>query len=147
MRSAVAVSRSEAPAEHRPDPIDVDDVPFATLEPLIELPSQHDSARRLALTGEKRLMAAVLADAIQIHLKHRCSRSASSQILFRETDRWIESTGRRWPLSFENVCETLNIDGARLRQALRTAGAASVRPAFTFDAGRVRVARGRRIRV
>lgn len=143
----MAESPSGAPAEHRPGRTSVDDAAFPVLEPLIMLPSQHDSGRRLALTGEKRLMAAVLADAIQLYLKHRWGRSASSQIVFRETERWIESVGLCWLLSFESVCETLNIDGARLRHVLRTAAASSVRPALAIDAGRVRVARGRKMRV
>src|SRR5690348_5571812 len=90
---------------------------YDPFEPYVVLPTQI--ADTLAsLVGEKRLMAAVLADAIQLYLKHARNRTASGQILFRETERWIESGDRSWLLSFENVCDVLNVNAARVREAL-----------------------------
>jgi hypothetical protein len=118
------------------------------LEPWTVLPGQFlDGARAMQLSGEKRLMAAVLADAMQLYLKHHRSCTASGRILFRETERWFESQDRSWLLSFENVCDVLGIDAGRLRQALRAQAASGTRFRLPVDAGRLRVARGRKIRV
>jgi len=112
------------------------------VEPWVMLPSQGlDGTRSAAASGERRLMAAVLTDAIQVYLKGR-----RESLLFREAERWIESSDRGWLLSYENVCEVLTIDAGRLRRALR-GYAASGAPPIPVDMGRVRVARGRKIRV
>jgi hypothetical protein len=117
------------------------------LDVWIMLPTQLVGGTRTAdLSGEKRLMAAVLADAIRLYAKHRPSPTAGGQILFRETERWIESYSRGWLLSFENVCEVLDIDPERLRGVLR-ATAFGDRRLLSVDVGRSRVSRGRKIRV
>jgi len=54
-------------------------------EPWVMLPTQFAGGERVHLSGETRLMAAVLADAIQLFLKHRRSQTANGKILFRET--------------------------------------------------------------
>ncbi len=125
-------------------PIDVDPIPDV-LEPLLVLPSQLASGERVHISGETRLMAAVLADAIQVFLKHRHSRTPGGQILFRETETWILSRDRRWLLSFENVCDALHINAGCLRRALHALPDAT--RALPVDAGRLRIARGRRVRI
>jgi hypothetical protein len=131
---------AEASALERPvEPNPMPDV----LEPWIMLPTQLADGERVHLSGETRLMAAVLADAVQLFLKHRRSCTASGQILFRETEAWFLSRDRRWLLSFENICDVLQIHAGCLRRALYAVPAS----ALPVDAGRLRVARGRRIRV
>jgi hypothetical protein len=124
------------------------DPPLEPLEPWVVLPVQMTGGHPdVAFSGERRLMAATLTDAIQLYLKHGRSSTAAGQILFRETERWIESGDRSWLLSFENICDVLHLDPVGLRRALyahRTSG--TVR-ALSFDAGRLRVARGRKIRI
>ena len=125
-----------------------DDVAPNLLEPWVLLPSQlRDGACAAERSGEKRLMAAVLADAIRIYLKLHGSHGAGSQILFRETERWLWSPERGWLLAFENVCDVLGIDAERLRRALLEQATSGGRSAIPFDAGRLRVARRRKIRV
>ena len=134
-----------------PPPIDwlapANDGPLRQLlDVWIVLPSQLAGGRRTTeRSGEKRLMAALLADAIRLYSKHRRSRTASGQILFRETERWIESRDRRWPASFENVCETLDVDPERLRAVLRSTQFGEHARQLAMDV--TRVARGRKIRV
>jgi hypothetical protein len=124
------------------------DAAFEPVEPWIMLPSQtFGGAGAAALSGERRLMAAVLADALHLYLKHARGGSAPSQILFRETERWIESGDRSRLLSFENVCDVLEIDAGRLRRALYLHAASGIVRAIPFDVGRLRVSRGRKIRV
>jgi hypothetical protein len=116
-------------------------------EPWVLLPTQLAGGERVHLSGETRLMAAVLADAIQLFMKHRQSPTASGKILFRETEAWILSRDRRWLLSFENICDALHINAGCMRRALVAAPAVDARRSLPFDAARLRVARGRRIRV
>ena len=121
----------------------LDENPAPTIiEPWVMLPTQGlDGTRSAAASGERRLMAAVLTDAIQVYLKGR-----RESLLFREAERWIESSDRGWLLSYENVCDVLQIDAGLLRRALHRY-AASGAPPIPVDMGRLRVARGRKIRV
>ena len=121
--------------------LDEDNAP-TIIEPWVLLPSQAvDGTRAASASGERRLMAAVLTDAIQVYLKGR-----RQSLLFREAERWIESSDRGWLLSFENVCDVLQIDAGLLRRALHRY-AASGAPPIPVDMGRLRVARGRKIRI
>jgi hypothetical protein len=66
---------------------------------------------------ERTLMRAVLEDAI------RCLQGGGSPVrermsLARDARNWVESRDPRWPYSFENVCEALEVDASRLRQRL-----------------------------
>jgi hypothetical protein len=118
------------------------------LEPWAILPSQVlDGSRGAELSGEKRLMAAVLADAIRLYLKYAHSPTVSGQLLFRETERWIETAARSELFAFENICEVLHLDAERVRRALHGHADSGREPLIPFDAGRLRVARGRKIRV
>ena len=136
-------ARHIAAAERgEPDPA------FTPIEPWTVLPAQTVSrGSTAAVSGEKRLFGAILADAIQLYLKHAKGRDARSRILFRETEHWIESGDRRSVLSFENVCDVLGLDAGRMRRALQLHAAAGIVRAMPFDVGRLRVARGRKIRV
>jgi hypothetical protein len=123
------------------------DATIGLLEPWAVLPTQTTGGSATALSGEKRLMAAVLADAIRLYLEQARGSSIRSQLLFREATRWIESADRSSLLSFENVCDVLQLDAGRVRRALRVHAASGIVHAVPFDVGRLRVARGRKIRV
>jgi hypothetical protein len=70
------------------------------------------------LSGEKRLMAAVLGDAMHAFLKYHPARVGYEGVLFREAQRWFASHDRSWLLAFENVCDVLGIDAGGLRRTL-----------------------------
>ena len=134
MQVAGSIQGSVEQLEHDPVP--------PVIEPWVVLPSQGlDSLRSVSASGERRLMAAILTDAIQVYLKGR-----RQSLLFRDAERWIESGDRRWLLSFENICDVLHIDADRLRRTLRRY-AATEAPPIPVDMGRVRVARGRKVRI
>lgn len=66
------------------------------------------------LSGEMQLMLAVLEDGLK-SLAHR----GPTPTRRRRSDlAWVESRDREDPFAFENVCETLGIDAARLRRRL-----------------------------
>lgn len=63
--------------------------------------------------GERALMCAVLADAAACLSGWRRHPAPAA-----EARRWIESTDRDWPFSFENLCESLGLCVNRLRGCL-----------------------------
>src|SRR4029077_7372313 len=70
------------------------------------------------LPAERRLMLAVLQDAIDILLKHRNATQPKSRRLYLDTAEWIRSDDTEWPFSFVNVCETLGLSPSCLRRGL-----------------------------
>jgi len=85
------------------------------------MPSQFysDTLSAASLPGEKRLMFAVLSDAISIVLKHAAARDARGRRLFVETLAWINADDDAWPFSFVNVCDALGIEPSWLRRGLQ----------------------------
>jgi hypothetical protein len=85
------------------------------------LPSQYfDRVRRRAsFDGERRLMVAILEDAVEVYRKQVCARDRKRRTLFEDAQAWIESSDKTWIFSFENICDVLNIDAGYLRQGLR----------------------------
>lgn len=84
------------------------------------LPSQYFDrvARRAEYDGERRLMIAVLEDAVDVYRKLAGARDARRQQLFRDAEEWIESEDRTWIFSFQNICDVLGIESAYLRRGL-----------------------------
>ena len=119
----------------------------AVFEPWALLGPQWTGARTQGASGEKRLMAAVLADAIRLYLKYAQSPTVGGRREFRETADWVESPSRSELYGFQSICETLGIDDERLRVRLRALAASDDQPAIPFDAGRIRIGRRRKVRV
>ncbi len=89
-------------------------------EPDALLPSQFYAAFRTgsAIAGEKRLMLAVLEDALDCYRKYAAAREGQGLQMFRDVDVWITSRDRRWFYSYENICDTLDINPDYLRDGL-----------------------------
>ena len=85
------------------------------------LPGQYfDRLRRgNDLTGEQRLMIAVMETAVDDYMKHAAARDRLRQGLFAEAERWIESTDRSWVYAFETICDHLGLDAEYVRRGLR----------------------------
>ena len=124
-----------------------DQTAAAVFEPWALLGSQWTGARMPRASGEKRLMAAVLADAIRLYLKYAQSPTVGGRREFRETADWVESSSRSELYGFQSICETLGIDAERLRVRLRVLAVSDDQPAIPFDAGRIRIGRRRKVRV
>ena len=67
---------------------------------------------------EEKLMFAVLTDAIECFQKYHGANAHRHRRLFSEAEAWISTRNSAWPYSFENICETLNIDPNYLRLGL-----------------------------
>src|ERR1051325_3684674 len=74
--------------------------------------------RKLHLEPEKKLMLAVLEDAIACYQKYALARDGKGKLLFQETEEWIVDENGDWLFSFPNVCETLGFDPAYMRRGL-----------------------------
>lgn len=83
------------------------------------LPCQfYDLSGGHRLTGEQRLMLALLADAINVFQQGLLSRSTRKRMLYVDAERWIMDHGRPHAFSFDAACEALGIDTGFLRGKL-----------------------------
>jgi hypothetical protein len=74
--------------------------------------------RKTILEPEKRLMFAILEDAIDCFQNNLLRPSLKSRRLFQEAEKWIVEVDGDWIFSFENVCEALGLNPAYVRQGL-----------------------------
>ena len=97
-----------------------DDFLARILEPDVFLPAQFYGATGLSrkLEGEKRLMIAILKDAVECLEKYRGSHSLAGQIQYENAIEWVQDTGREWLFSFTNICDLLGFDSEYLRETL-----------------------------
>jgi hypothetical protein len=91
-------------------------IPLADLVPV---PLSEPIAVRQRLSGELRLLWAVLADGIECYLRSGAHPSAGRRKLFQEAKAWIESTEGEELCSFMGLCGALEIDPSYLRRGLR----------------------------
>jgi hypothetical protein len=91
-------------------------------QPDILLPAQFFSTlrRKGAQEPERRLVIAILEDAVDCFRKHLFARDHKSGQLFGDAESWILSEDRDWPFSFENICELLDLNPEYLRRGLLT---------------------------
>jgi len=69
--------------------------------------------------SERRLMLAVLVDAINILQRWNPISRARKSRTFVDAAQWVLMRRTNYPFSFDNVCDALNIDPEMLRQRLR----------------------------
>src|SRR5690349_10694130 len=72
-----------------------------------------------ALVREKRLLLAVLTDAVRCYQVGWDAQRTSRIRAFRRAEEWLFSATGYGPFSFENVCHTLDITPEYLRNMLR----------------------------
>jgi hypothetical protein len=94
--------------------------PVATegdLDPI--LPEQLLDRCRPPLRPEQRLMAAVLEDAINLRRRGPRAAGRGASRRYAEVRRWFASGDTRWPFSFVNVCQALNLEPSAVRIAVQ----------------------------
>ena len=74
--------------------------------------------RKLHLEPEKKLMLAVLEDAVACYQKYLFARDSKGKLLFQEAEEWVQERGGDWLFSFAHVCETLGFDPDYVRHGL-----------------------------
>lgn len=92
------------PDEH-PDHIEV----ALRLEPVLPDPTRQS----------RRLLLAVLADAISTFRRTAAAATSDDERTFVETVRWFASDDATDPLGFLGICRALGLDPAYLRQGLK----------------------------
>jgi hypothetical protein len=97
-----------------------DDFLARILEPDIFLPSQFYGAGGLSrkLEGEKRLMIAILKDAVECLEKYRGARSGAGRSHYENAIEWVKDTDTEWLFSFNNICDLLGFDPDYMREVL-----------------------------
>ena len=93
-------------------------VPIGLFQPHVILPSQ-DFTPPKKFTPERRLMMAVLDDAVRCVEKNRVATDARGRRLFHEAKQWLLAAEPHWPYSFERICAVLDLDANAVRQRLR----------------------------
>ena len=83
------------------------------LDVQVILPEQ--AIPRRALDPERRLMLAVLQEAVATYLAGG-QRSVRANVL--EIEQWFASEDTSWPYSFGNLCDALGLDRSAVRRSL-----------------------------
>jgi hypothetical protein len=74
--------------------------------------------RKTIVEPEKRLMLAILEDAVDCFQHNVFTKSVKGRRLFQEAEKWVVEVDGDWVFSFENVCETLELNPAYVRRGL-----------------------------
>jgi hypothetical protein len=74
--------------------------------------------RKTYFEPEKRLMLAVLEDAIRCYQDNLHARKSKRRRLFEETEEWIVTGTDDYVFSFRHVCEALGLSPEYLRQGM-----------------------------
>ena len=90
-----------------------------TLADLVPVPLSDPIAVRLRMSGECRLLWAVLEDGIECYLRYGDHPSAVLRELFQEANDWIEATEGEDLCSFSGICGAFQIDPSYLRRGLQ----------------------------
>lgn len=92
----------------------------AELEPEVVLPSQYFGSAMVdaSLQPEKRLMLAVLEDAVGTYQKYANARERNGQRLFEDVEEWFTADDHQWPYSFVNISQALGLDASYVRRGL-----------------------------
>ncbi len=111
--------------------LSVEEKVASLFQPDILLPEQYYATfrRKTLLEPEKRLMLAILEDAVVCFKKYRFASSRKGAALFCEAEAWLFDEVGVELFSFANVCETLGFDPQFIRQGLlRVEGELAKRP-------------------
>ncbi len=92
----------------------------SVFQPDLLLPSQFFTVLRGRSQGDgqRRLMVAVLEDAIECFQKYVDTKDSRGRQLGTEAEEWFLTDDPKWLFSFANVCETLDLNPAFLREGL-----------------------------
>ena len=98
----------------------VADAGASLFQPDSLLPAQFFASlkQRSQACGERRLMAAILEDAVDCFQKYLWAKDNRSRNLRLEAENWFISDDDSWPFSFLNVCHALDLEPGFLRRGL-----------------------------
>ena len=99
---------------------EVDEKVVSLFQPDTLLAAQYFATlhRNTVVEPERRLMLAILEEAINSFKDNVLAQGGRGKKLFREAQEWILETGDDWVFSFENICEALGLNPAYVRQGV-----------------------------
>ena len=82
--------------------------------------SQSDAnfAKGQLVEPNRHICVMCLEQAVEDLQRHRGTSAPEPQRLYVQARRWVASNDRRWPYSFANVCDMLNMSCGRMRTKL-----------------------------
>lgn len=91
------------------------------VEPETVLPSQFFTAVHIdaSLQPEKRLMLAVLEEAVGTYQKYTLASGRRARRLASDVEEWFDSDDTTWPFSFVRICQALALESEYVRVGLR----------------------------
>lgn len=100
----------------------VNEAAISLFQPDSLLPAQFFAAlkQKAQACGERRLMVAILEDAVDCFQKYLGATDNRSRHLGAEAEKWFLSDDESWPFSFVNVCQALDLHPGFLRRGLLT---------------------------
>jgi hypothetical protein len=104
-----------------PSSFKMDEKIMSLFEPDTLMAAQYfqNFRRKTSLEPEKRLILAMLEDAVTSFQIYLTARSGRGKKFFNEAEEWIMMTDDDWIFSFVNVCETLGLSPEYIRQGMR----------------------------
>jgi hypothetical protein len=78
---------------------------------------QHTRRKHL-LEPEKKLMLAILQDAVDCFQKYFFSRHPKGEKIVQDAEEWVIEKNSEWLFSFESVCESLGLNADYIRNGL-----------------------------
>jgi len=106
----------------RSDIAEAQDIEFEGLtEPQLVLPSQFFShiGEATVVEGERRLISAVLEDALLCFRKYAFASNSRGRTLFRNAEEWFMEPDTGAAFTFEYICEAGGLDAESIRARLR----------------------------
>lgn len=82
-------------------------------------PSSFDERTGVRDSPERRLLLAVLADALNVYERHGTARGGEAGRRALEVERWVASDAMETPFAFVRICEALEIDPGPIRRHVR----------------------------
>ena len=90
-----------------------------SLMDIVPVEDNNPIVARVRMSGEFRLMWAVLEDGFDCYLRYATHPSPRLQEMFREAEEWIDSDEEEWLFSFISICQAFQIEPDYLRKGLR----------------------------
>jgi len=82
------------------------------------VPESYPTVAAALWQPERRLMLAVLEDAIDCYLANVGAQRGIRRARFNEAASWLQSNDTEWPFSFVCICDALGIDPTVIRRML-----------------------------
>ncbi len=73
---------------------------------------------RISLERERRLVLAILEEAVRCYQRYAFATNRRGRRLFGEIVEWLDERDAPWIFSFENICHALDIDAEHIREGL-----------------------------